>query len=89
MTLSPADVAWFAAEMAVYVSVGWWGATRELSWPARVLLGVSAVAAMAVAWGVFAAPEAPCSLSGPANVVFRSVWFCLGALALLAATTRQ
>lgn len=89
MTVSVADVAWFAAEAAVYVGVGWWGATRGLGWPGGLLLALFAVVAMAATWGLFAAPEASLFLAGPVGVAFRSVWFGLGAFALLIVVTRR
>lgn len=81
-TVSLGDVMAFGAELTVYVSVGWWGATRGLPVPGRVLLAVLAVAGMAWAWGVFAAPRARRPLSGARATTFKTGWFALGALAL-------
>lgn len=80
--VSAGDVGVFGAELAVYVSVGWWGATRVTPVTGRVLLAVLAVGLMATAWGGFAAPRAPRHLSAARAVTFRAAWFALGALAL-------
>ncbi len=81
--VSVGDVAWFGAELAVYVGVGWWGATRALPLLGRIGLAVLVVAVMAVLWGVFAAPRAAHPLSGAAGVAFRVVWFGAGVAALV------
>lgn len=66
--VSGADVAWFVAELAVYVGVSWWGATRALPLLARIALAVLVVVVMGVLWGNFAAPRA----ARPSRV--RRVW---------------
>lgn len=81
--VSSGDVAWFGAELAVYVGVGWWGATQALPLLGRIALAVLAVTVMAVPWGVFAAPRAAHPLSGAAGVAFRVMWFGVGVVALV------
>ncbi len=76
------DVGVFGAELAVYVGVGWWGATRALPLLLRVLVAIIAVALMATAWGVFASPRAPRPLSGARAATFKTGWFAVGAVAL-------
>lgn len=82
------DVAWFVAELAVYVGVAWWGATRPLPVVGRIILAVIGITLMGLSWGFFAAPQAAHPLSGSVNIIFRVVWFSLGALALATAATR-
>lgn len=81
--VSAGDVAWFGAELAVYVGVSWWGATRALPLLGRIGLAALGVVVMAVLWGIFAAPRATHPLTGAAGVGFRVVWFGLGVAALL------
>lgn len=84
----PVDVLVLLAELAVLVAVGWWGATRGLAAPFRVVLAVGLVTAFAVAWGAWASPRAAWPLTGAAAVAFRVGWFGLGAAALLALLLR-
>jgi Protein of unknown function (DUF2568) len=48
----------FLLELAMLAALGWWGATTGRSAALDVLLGVGAPLAVAVAWGLFAAPKA-------------------------------
>lgn len=57
--VSAGDVAWFGAGVAVYVGVGWWGATRTLPLLGRIGLAALFVVVMAALWGIFAAPGRP------------------------------
>lgn len=79
-----ADVLYFAAEMVVYVAVAWWGFTRAVPDPARWCLGLGAIALLAVAWGLLASPKAGIPLHGAVDVLFRVLWFGLGAAAAVA-----
>ncbi len=73
------DVLYFAAELAVYVAVAWWGVTREV--PAAGLVGIGSIVVMATTWSVFAAPRASIPLHGIGSLVFRLAWFGVGAAA--------
>ena len=86
--VGPVDVLVFLAEVGVLVAVGWWGATRGVAVPARVVLAVGLVTAFAVAWGSWASPKATWPLTGAASVAFRVAWFGLGAAAALAVLLR-
>lgn len=82
------DVAYFLAEVAVYVAVVWWGFSRAVPSVARWGLGVGLLAVFAVSWGVCAAPGASLPLHGWLGTAFRVVWFGLGlaaAVSLVAA----
>ena len=84
------DILYFLAEIAVYVSVTWWGFSRDVPTPARWALGLGILAAFAVTWGLLAAPRATVDLPGLADVLFRLFWFGLGlaaAIALIAGAT--
>lgn len=48
----------FLLELAMLAALAWWGAQIGTSLVTRVLLGVGAPLAAAVAWGLFASPRA-------------------------------
>lgn len=73
----------FAAEIACYVAVGYWGFTVRGSLPFRCLVGLGVPALMAVAWALFAAPKASYGVHGVARIAFETAWFGLGAAALV------
>ena len=81
MAVRAYDVAYFVAEMAAYVAVVWWAASRAVPVLARVGLGAGALLVFAIAWGLFAAPHAVLPLSGAAGIAFRVAWFGLAAVA--------
>ncbi|MEV8633341.1 YrdB family protein [Streptosporangium sp. NPDC051023] len=78
------DLIWFAAEMAVYVSVGYWGFTRS-TWPRKLSAGIGGIALFATVWGLFCAPLATYPLGGAAKVAVEAVWFATGATAFVVA----
>lgn len=72
---------YFLAELAVYVSVSWWGFTQDSAAGIRGLLGLGTIVVFAAAWAAFAAPRAAIPLRGMAIVAFKLAWFGLGAAA--------
>ncbi len=83
MTLKIADVLYFIAELLVYAAVAWWGFSREVPGLVRWCLGLGGVAVFAATWGVLASPRANFALQGAAGLLFRVVWFGLGATAAI------
>lgn len=84
MRVTTADVAVFAAESAVYVAVGVAGWRAGSGTWTRPLLAASAVAVMALWWGMLHALKAPVDLPPGADAVLRALWFAVGVAALLA-----
>ncbi|GAA0409197.1 hypothetical protein GCM10009530_72030 [Microbispora corallina] len=78
------DLIWFAAEMAVYACVGYWGFARS-TWPRRLGAAIGGIALFAAVWGLFCAPLATYPLAGAAKVAVEAAWFAAGAAALVAA----
>lgn len=74
----------FGLELAVYVSVAWWGFTLDRSVGVRLCAGIGAPVALIAVWAVFGAPRAPLALHGVVRFVLEVPWFGAGALALLA-----
>ncbi|MEW9534419.1 YrdB family protein [Microbispora sp. NPDC049125] len=77
------DLIWFAAEMAVYASVGYWGFARA-AWPRRLGAAIGGITLFATVWGLFCAPLATYPLDGAAKVAVEAAWFAAGAGALVA-----
>jgi len=73
----------FLLELAVLVAVGYFGFHQSGAW--AWLLGLGLPVLFAVLWGVFASPQAPRPLPGPADAAFRILWFACGAGALVLA----
>jgi hypothetical protein len=65
----------FALELAALAAVGWWG------WDAGgPLLGLAAVAAVAIVWGLFVAPKRRFDLALPLRLAVElAVWLAAGA----------
>lgn len=82
-TITVVNVLYFLAEAAVYVFLFWWGITREVSSPLKLVLAIALVSVFALAWGVFASPGAMLALPGVADLIFRVVWFAAGAAAAI------
>ncbi|MBP2705451.1 YrdB family protein [Microbispora sp. RL4-1S] len=78
------DLIWFVAEMAVYVSVGYWGFART-TWPRRLGMAIGGIVLFATVWGLYCAPLATFPLDGAAKVAVEAAWFAAGAAALVAA----
>ncbi len=75
----------FLLELAVYVSVGFWGFTASPNLAVKLLAGLGAPLVLAVVWGVFASPRASVPLHGLARAGLETLWFGSGAAALAAA----
>lgn len=77
------DVAFFLVELAALVAFGMWGwHVGPGAW--RFVLAVALPLALAVAWGLLAAPRAARRLADPPLLVFQLVVFLLAAAALWA-----
>jgi Protein of unknown function (DUF2568) len=75
----------FLLELAVYVSVAYWGFTASDNWALRLLAAVGGVVVFAVVWSAFGSPKARVPVHrGAGRVVLELVWFG-GGFALLAA----
>ncbi|WP_042414179.1 YrdB family protein [Streptacidiphilus anmyonensis] len=74
----------FLLELVALGGLAWWGFRTGQNAAVHVLLGVGAPLAMAVLWGMFAAPRARHPLPVPALLVFKLVVFGLAAAALYA-----
>jgi len=75
----------FLLELCLLAAVAVWGVDAVGSTAAQVALGVAAPLAVAVVWGLFAAPKARRRLSLAPRLVLELGLFALGALALAAA----
>ncbi|MFI6324405.1 DUF2568 domain-containing protein [Nonomuraea sp. NPDC050556] len=85
--LTIVDLIWFAAEMAVYAAVVYWGWTRS-TWPRRIATIVGGLAVFAGIWGAFCAPQATYPLHGTAKIALQAVWFLGGAVVAVTAARR-
>jgi hypothetical protein len=78
----------FFLELAVLISVCYWGFTVSPNWVIKIVAGIGAPALLATLWGLFAAgggSNATFALHGIVRAVFEIVWFGCGALALYSA----
>ncbi|MFG2078392.1 YrdB family protein [Nonomuraea maritima] len=78
----------FVLEVAVLVSVGYWGFTVSSNWGLKLLAGLGAPALFITLWALFAAgggENAIYPLTGLARAALEIIWFGGGALALYAA----
>ncbi|WP_433237517.1 YrdB family protein [Streptosporangium sp. CA-135522] len=76
------ELIWFAAELAVYVAVGYWGLGRSTRLR-RLGAMVGGIALFATVWGLFCAPQATYPLVGAVKVAVEAVWFAAGAVAFV------
>jgi Protein of unknown function (DUF2568) len=76
------DALAFLLELAVYVSVGWWGFRRSRRRPIAVLAAVAMVGLFVIVWAVAGAPTAVHPLHGAARVLLEVCWYGAAALAL-------
>ena len=74
----------FLLELILLGALAWWGAKAGTSLAARVLLGVGAPLAAAVAWGLFASPRARIRLPMAGVLAVKVLAFAAGAAALYA-----
>ncbi|MFE9653947.1 YrdB family protein [Micromonospora sp. NPDC006431] len=72
----------FLLELALLVAAGWWGFTRDASWPIRLLAGLGAPLLIAVVWGLFCSPKATVPLPAPAKLTVQAACFVAGGLLL-------
>jgi len=72
------EVAYFLAEVVVYVLVVWWSLALQGPLLLRLLLAIGLFAAFAITWGLLVSPKAKWPLRGRADTAFRIVWFGLG-----------
>ncbi|WP_308249983.1 YrdB family protein [Sphaerisporangium fuscum] len=75
----------FFLELAVYLSVGYWGFTVSPNWLLKILLGVGGPVLFGVVWGIFGSPKASIPLHGVGRVVLEVLWFGGGIAAAAAA----
>jgi hypothetical protein len=74
----------FGVELATFVSLGYWGASFDVSSVAvRALLAVTAPLVATVAWSCLLAPRAPGRLTGLAALMVELSLFAPAAAALL------
>lgn len=72
----------FALELAMLVSLGYWGFYGENNIFIKFLLGIGTPLLAAVLWGIFAAPMSQYRLSLVPRLVFELAVFGIAALAL-------
>ncbi|MDO9484906.1 MAG: DUF2568 domain-containing protein [Actinomycetota bacterium] len=77
------EVGYFLAEVAVYVSIAWWGLTRTDSLLPGLLLAAVLLILFAASWGLLVSPKAKWPLRGVADSAFRVVWFACGLAAAI------
>lgn len=75
----------FLLELAVLGSLVYWGFHTGTNLALKIAAGIGIPVVFAVAWGMFAAPNASLALHGIGRFVFEVVWFGSGAVALAAA----
>jgi hypothetical protein len=74
----------FLLEMAVLLTLGWWGATRGTSVAIALSLGSGAPLAAALVWGLFAAPKARIRLPMAGVLAVKALVFGSAAAAICA-----
>jgi hypothetical protein len=74
----------FLLEIAMLVSIGFWGFSTQTGWLLKILFGVGIPVIISILWGFFAAPKASRRLTGPALVLLELVLLGSGAAALFA-----
>ncbi|SBT51968.1 YrdB family protein [Micromonospora narathiwatensis] len=72
----------FLLELALLVAAGWWGFTRDVGWPVRLLAGLGVPLLIAVVWGLFCSPKASVPLPAPAKLSVQAACFVTGGLLL-------
>jgi hypothetical protein len=75
----------FLLELAVLGSLVYWGFHAGTNLAFKIAAGIGLPVVFAVAWGMFAAPNASMALHGVGRFAFEVVWFGSGAVALAAA----
>ncbi|MFG1677144.1 YrdB family protein [Micromonospora sp. NPDC049282] len=75
----------FLLELALLAAVGFWGFTLDVGWPVRLLAGLGAPLALAVAWGAFCSPRAAVPLPAPAKLGVQAACFLTGGVLLVLA----
>lgn len=78
----------FALELCMLVALAYWGVKTGSGAFGKIAYGVGAPVAIAVVWGVFAAPKAKAPLPVVARLAVKAIIFALAALALSAAGQR-
>ena len=74
----------FLCELLALAAFAWFGFSLDATVWVRAIAGFGLPVAVAVAWGLFAAPRASFTLPGKAVVAIKSAVYVLAALALLA-----
>lgn len=74
----------FLLELCALAALAYWGATTG-PLVVNVLLGIGAPLVAAAVWGRWAAPRSPRRLHGASRLIFESVVFAAGAVALVVA----
>ncbi|WMF04626.1 YrdB family protein [Micromonospora robiginosa] len=72
----------FLLELALLSAAGLWGFTLDAGWPVRLLAGLGAPVALAVAWGAFCSPRAAVALPAPAKLGVQAACFLAGGVLL-------
>ncbi|SCG65607.1 YrdB family protein [Micromonospora humi] len=72
----------FLLELALLTAAGFWGFTLDAGWPVRLLAGLGAPLALAVAWGLFCSPRAAVALPAPAKLAVQAACFLVGGVLL-------
>lgn len=74
----------FLLELLMLAALGWWGAKSGSSLAGSVLLGAGAPLAIAVVWGLFAAPKARIRLPMAGVLAVKALAFSSAAAAIYA-----
>jgi hypothetical protein len=72
----------FLLEVALILTLGYWGATASQSLPLRLLLGLALPLFAMLVWGLLVAPKARHRLVDPWRLLIELALFSLAALAL-------
>lgn len=79
----------FLLELCALVAFGFWGATWGQGTVAKIALAVGAPLAMAIVWGLFAAPRASVRLSAPAVLAVKALVFGCASVGLALTGRRE
>ena len=80
------DAIRFLVELAALIAVGYWGFHNHSSWLAKFLLGIGGPVLIAMAWGIWMAPQSSRRAPEGTRVAFEVAIFGLSTAALVASS---